>query len=109
MLLDADDCQLVLIDYQTRLMPSIHEGAAALANGVRLAKVARMVGVPVWATEPLSHTPSVLPSTAREAVPPQPVEDMVAVLLSARLSLPLVTVRVARWEVAEPLAFVATA
>lgn len=51
MLLDADDCQLVLIDYQTRLMPSIHEGAAALANGVRLAKVARMVGVPVWATE----------------------------------------------------------
>ena len=52
--------------------------------------------LPVCATEPLSHTPSVLPSTAREAVPPQPVEDMVAVLLSARLSLPLVTVRVAR-------------
>ena len=65
--------------------------------------------MPVWATEPLSHTPSVLPSTAREAVPPQPVEDMVAVLLRARLSLPLVTVRVARWEVVEPLAFVATA
>ena len=65
--------------------------------------------LPVWATEPLSHTPSVLPSTAREAVPPQPVEDMVAVLLRARLSLPLVTVRVARAEVVEPLAFVATA
>ena len=65
--------------------------------------------LPVWATEPLSHTPSVLPSTAREAVPPHPVEDMVAVLLRARLSLPLVTVRVARAEVVEPLAFVATA
>ena len=44
----------------------------------------------------MSHTPSVLPSTAREAVPPQPTEDMEAVLLRARLSLPLVTVRVAR-------------
>lgn len=51
MLLDATECQLVLVDYQTRLMPYIHEGAAALANAVMLAKIAQMVDVPVWGTE----------------------------------------------------------
>ncbi|HNO43574.1 MAG TPA: isochorismatase, partial [Ottowia sp.] len=35
MLLDADDCQLVLIDYQARLMPAIHDAAAVLANARR--------------------------------------------------------------------------
>ena len=51
MLLDADDSQLVLIDYQTRLMPAIHDAAAVLANARRLAQMARWMGVPVWATE----------------------------------------------------------
>lgn len=51
MLLDADDCQLVLVDYQARLMPAIHEGGAVLHNAVRLAQVARMFDVPVWGTE----------------------------------------------------------
>lgn len=51
MLLDAAESQLVLVDYQTRLMPAIHEGPAVLANGVRLAKMAQMLDVPVWGTE----------------------------------------------------------
>ena len=51
MLLDADDCQLVLIDYQARLMPAIHEAAAVLANARRLAQAARRLRVPVWGTE----------------------------------------------------------
>ncbi|HRB09726.1 MAG TPA: isochorismatase family protein [Ottowia sp.] len=51
MLLDADDSQLVLIDYQARLMPAIHDAAAVLANARRLAQMARWMGVPVWATE----------------------------------------------------------
>lgn len=51
MLLDADDSQLVLVDYQGRLMPVIHDGAAVLANARRLAQTARLLGVPVWATE----------------------------------------------------------
>ena len=32
MLLDADESQLVLVDYQARLMPAIHDGSAVLAN-----------------------------------------------------------------------------
>lgn len=51
MLLDAEDCQLVLVDYQLKLMPAIHEGEAVLANAVRLAKIAQLLGVPLWATE----------------------------------------------------------
>ena len=51
MLLDSEDSQLVLVDYQARLMPAIHESAVAIANAVRLGKVARMLDVPVWGTE----------------------------------------------------------
>lgn len=51
MLLDASECQLVLVDYQERLMPVIHESVSVLANARRLANMARMVGVPVWGTE----------------------------------------------------------
>ena len=51
MLLDADDCQLVLIDYQVRLMPAIADGSGVLANARRLAELARLMQVPVWATE----------------------------------------------------------
>lgn len=51
MLLDALDSQLVLVDYQSRLMPAIHEGAQALANAVTLARMAALVQVPVFGTE----------------------------------------------------------
>jgi nicotinamidase-related amidase len=51
MLLDAEESQLVLVDYQSRLMPSIHEGDAVIANAVRLARIAQMLQVPLWATE----------------------------------------------------------
>jgi nicotinamidase-related amidase len=51
MLLDAEDSQLVLVDYQTKLMPAIFEGQQALANAIRLAQLAQMVDVPVWGTE----------------------------------------------------------
>lgn len=51
MLIDADECQLVLVDYQAKLMPFIHDGEAAVANGVRLARIAQLVDVPVWGTE----------------------------------------------------------
>ena len=51
MLIDVDDCQLVLVDYQARLMPAIHEAGPVLANAVRLGKVARLLDVPVWGTE----------------------------------------------------------
>ncbi|MEP6790868.1 MAG: isochorismatase family protein [Ramlibacter sp.] len=51
MLLDVDDSQLVLVDYQVRLMPSIHEGEAVIRNALRLGQMAHKLDVPVWGTE----------------------------------------------------------
>ena len=51
MLLDAIDSQLVLVDYQARLMPVIFESATVVANAVRLGQLARLMDVPVWGTE----------------------------------------------------------
>jgi len=51
MLLDADDSQLLLIDYQEKLMPALHDGPMVLANALLLAQVAAMMDVPVWGTE----------------------------------------------------------
>ena len=50
MLLDADDSQLVLVDYQARLMPAIFESELVTANALRLARLARLMQVPVWGT-----------------------------------------------------------
>lgn len=63
MLLELDDSQLVLVDYQSRLMPAIPEGAAVLANAVRLAKMARLLKVPLFATE---ENPAGLGATVSE-------------------------------------------
>ncbi|MGQ2979102.1 MAG: isochorismatase family protein [Polaromonas sp.] len=50
MLLDADDSQLVLVDYQARLMPAIFEGDLVAANALRLARLAQLLQVPVFGT-----------------------------------------------------------
>lgn len=63
MLLDAAESQLVLVDYQIRLLPAIFEGAAVVANAVRLGHLARLMGVPVWGTE---QNPSRLGESAPE-------------------------------------------
>ena len=51
MLLEPEDSQLVLVDYQARLMPVIFEGSLVAANAVRLAQMARAMEVPAWGTE----------------------------------------------------------
>ncbi len=63
MLLDVDDSQLVLVDYQSGLLPAIHDGEAVLVNAIRLASIARMLNVPAWATE---ENPAGLGSTPDE-------------------------------------------
>ena len=42
---------LLLIDLQSRLMPAIRDADVVLANALRLAEAARLLGVPVLATE----------------------------------------------------------
>jgi nicotinamidase-related amidase len=51
MTLDAAASVLVLVDYQTRLLPSIHAAEAAVQHAVFLANVARELGIRVYGTE----------------------------------------------------------
>lgn len=63
MLIDAQESQLVLVDYQTRLIPAIHEGPLVLENALRLARAARLLQVPAFGTE---QNPSKLGENAPE-------------------------------------------
>lgn len=51
MLLDADDSQLVLVDFQARLKPAMVDADAVWANAARLATLAQALQVPTWGTE----------------------------------------------------------
>jgi nicotinamidase-related amidase len=66
MLLDPENSQLVLVDYQQRLMPALHGGPQALAHACLLAQVARVLAVPVFTTEqnPAGLGPTVDPLRA---------------------------------------------
>jgi len=50
-LIDPHACVVLLVDYQQRLMPAIHRGAEVVAHAVRLADIARSLGVRVVGTE----------------------------------------------------------
>ncbi|AHC45469.1 isochorismatase family protein [Achromobacter xylosoxidans] len=51
MLLQASDSTLLIVDMQGRLMPAIHDGDAVVAANAKLARAARLLDVPVVATE----------------------------------------------------------
>jgi nicotinamidase-related amidase len=72
MLLELQDSQLVLVDYQSQLMPLMHEGEAVLRNGVRLAQMAHLLKVPTWGTEQnperLGHNPVEISEVCRRTL-----------------------------------------
>lgn len=49
--IDRQDAALLLIDFQSRLMPAIADGAAVIANAQRLIRAARRFSVPILFTE----------------------------------------------------------
>jgi nicotinamidase-related amidase len=49
--IDPETSTLLIVDFQSRLMPAIEGGAAVAANARRLLKAAEMFGVPVLFTE----------------------------------------------------------
>jgi nicotinamidase-related amidase len=51
MSLDRHQSVLLMVDFQTRLMPAIHEGRAVLERASLLAEAAKQLGVPIVATE----------------------------------------------------------
>jgi len=65
-MLNSEGAVLLLIDLQERLMPAIFDGDAVIARAVRLAEAARLLDVPVRATEqyPAGLGPTVAPLAA---------------------------------------------
>lgn len=51
MLIDANESQLVLVDFQARLKPAMLDADAVWANAARLATLAQALNVPTWGTE----------------------------------------------------------
>ena len=76
MLLDVEESQLVLVDYQARLMPVLFDAPQVMANAVRLARLAALVQVP---TVLLEQSPDRLGPTA------QPLLEATQALTAARL------------------------
>ena len=63
MLLEVESSQLVLVDYQEKLKPAMKDASAVWKRAEVLAKTAKLLQVPVWATE---QNPSGLGATAPE-------------------------------------------
>ena len=66
MLITAESAVLLLIDLQQRLVPAIHDSEAIVARAARLAEAARLLDVPVRATEqnPAGLGPTLAPLAA---------------------------------------------
>ena len=71
MLLTAAGTVLLLVDFQQRLVPAIHDGETVVARAVRLAEAAQLLGVPVCATE--QYPAGLGPTVAELAGHPQNV------------------------------------
>lgn len=65
-LINRQNAALLLIDFQSRLMPAIDDGAAVVANARRLLRAARMFAVPILFTE---ENPPGLGATLAELEP----------------------------------------
>lgn len=51
MLIDVTESQLLLVDFQARLMPAVFESDAVIGNAMKLARAAALLSVPTWGTE----------------------------------------------------------
>jgi nicotinamidase-related amidase len=69
-LLSAKSATLVIVDFQSRLMPAIHDGARLVANAHRLVEAARLLTVPILMTE---QNPAGLGGTVPELADSGPV------------------------------------
>jgi nicotinamidase-related amidase len=67
MLLDPTQSQLILIDYQERLMPALHGHAGVLKNAHILAGAAGLLDIPIWGTEQNPDRLGTMPDALRRA------------------------------------------
>lgn len=70
-LIKREDCLIVFIDFQERLMPAIHNKEQVMENALRLARFSKIVNIPVVITEQekLGQTMFELKNELKEAIP----------------------------------------
>ena len=66
MLIDVDESQLVLVDFQPRLQAAVHDAETVWANAERLVQAAGLLQVPVWGTEQNPSKLGALPPSLRD-------------------------------------------
>lgn len=69
MRINASQSILLVVDFQSRLLPAIHEGQTVLSQATWLVAVAQTLGVPVVATEHCSDRIGQMPSELRSRLP----------------------------------------
>ncbi|MGQ0710179.1 MAG: isochorismatase family protein [Rhodoferax sp.] len=69
MLLDTDQSQLLLVDFQERLMPAMHQADGVLANAQRLARAAALLQLPCVLTEQNASRLGATVEVLRQALP----------------------------------------
>ncbi len=67
MLIDVEESQLVLVDFQPKLQSVMFDAEAVWANAQRLAQAARLLQLPVWGTEQNPSRLGTMPPRLREA------------------------------------------
>ncbi len=65
MLIDVEESQLVLVDFQPLLQAAMFDAAAVWTNAGRLAQAAHLLQVPVWGTEQNPSKLGVMPEDLR--------------------------------------------
>jgi nicotinamidase-related amidase len=67
MLLDVEESQLVLVDFQPKLQAVMHDATHVWVNAVRLVQAAGLLDVPVWGTEQNPSKLGTLPPELRNS------------------------------------------
>lgn len=70
MLMRADTSCLLVVDFQERLMPAVHQADQVVANGIWLIQIARRLGVPILASEQYPRGLGRTVTAIRELLPP---------------------------------------
>lgn len=67
MLINAEESQLVLVDFQPKLQPVLWDAGSVWANAARLAQAAHLLQVPVWGTEQNPSKLGTMPPELRDS------------------------------------------
>ncbi|MCK7577845.1 MAG: isochorismatase family protein [Chromatiales bacterium] len=87
MLMRAETSCLLVVDFQERLMPAVHQTDQVVANGVWLIQIAQRLGVPVLASEQYPVAWGTRSMAIRELLPAEAFMEKTAFFLRRRIGM----------------------